>query len=175
MVDDLMDMSLLEANRLKLERAWIDPEQLVRETVERLQPLLGARIEERASGPPASLYIDAMRIDQVLGNLLTNAVKHGDAKSPIEVHLHRAGGKVEIAVTNSGRGIESSELPRLFDRFARSKTTQGSGVKGLGLGLYISKGIVEAHGGRIWADSVPGKTTTFHLSLPVPVPQLQAA
>lgn len=175
MVDDLMDMSLLEANRLKLERTSIDPEMVVRESMERLQQLLGARIQLQVSGPPTSVSIDAMRIDQVLGNLLSNAVKHGKPDTPIEVRLNRTGGEVEITVTNFGRGIEPGELPRLFDRFTRTKTTQSSGVSGLGLGLYIAKGIVEAHGGRLWADSVAGKSTTFHLSLPVPRPQRQAA
>ena len=66
-------------------------------------------------------------------------------------------------------------MPRLFERFMRSKTTRGSGVTGLGLGLYISKGIVEAHGGRIWADSVPGKTTTFYIALPAAVVKAQEA
>jgi PAS domain S-box-containing protein len=175
MIDDLMDMSLLEANRLKLERTSADPEKVVRESVERLQQLVNVPIQTQVSGPPISVSIDAMRIEQVLSNLLLNAAKHGEPDSPIEVRMHRTGGEVEIAVTNSGKGIESSELPRLFDRFTRSKSTQRSGVSGLGLGLYISKGIIEAHGGRLWADSVPGKSTTFHLSLPTAVSRLQAA
>jgi PAS domain S-box-containing protein len=175
MVDDLLDMSLLEARRLKLERKWTDPELLVRETVERLQEPARARVKTHASGQATSVCIDAMRINQVLGNLLSNALKYGDPNTAIDVRLERGDSDIEIAVTNFGKGIEPDELPRLFDRFVRSKTTQGSGVSGLGLGLYISRGIVEAHGGRMWAESVPGETTTFHIALPATMLRKQAA
>lgn len=174
MVDDLMDMSLLEARRLKLERTWIDPETLVRGCVERVAPSAAARIKIQASGPPASVSVDAMRIEQVLDNLLSNAEKYGDPKAPIELRVARGEQEVEIAVTNYGKGIEPGELSRIFDRFVRSKATQRSGVHGLGLGLYISRGIIEAHGGRMWADSVRDKTT-FHIALAAAAPQRQAA
>lgn len=175
MVDDLMDMSLLEAHRLKLEQRRTDPEVLVHETVERLPQAAVARINIHENGPRVSVSVDPMRIEQVLGNVLSNAVKYGDPKAAIEVRLERTASEVEIAVTNYGRGIEPGDLLRLFDRFVRSTTTEGSDAHGLGLGLYISKGIVEAHGGRMWADSVPGKTTTFHFTLPATMPRQQAA
>jgi len=175
MIDDLMDMSLLEANRLKLERSWVDPETATREAIERLRQGVDNPIRVEVSGSPATWCVDAMRIEQVLANLLSNAAKYGEPGAPIDVRLDRKPDGVEIAVTNSGQGIDPEELPHLFDRFARSKTSRSSGVSGLGLGLYISKGIVEAHGGRIWAESVPGKSTTFHLSLPVAEARSKAA
>jgi PAS domain S-box-containing protein len=175
MVDDLMDMSLMEAHRLRLERKWIDPEVLVHETVKALPELDGARVKTHVNGPSAPACVDPMRIEQVLGNLLSNAVKYGDPSAAIDVRLDRTDGEVEIAVTNYGKGIEPGEVPHLFDRFVRSKRAEGSDVKGLGLGLYISKGIVEAHGGRMWADSIPGKTTTFHVTLPAITPRPHAA
>ena len=166
MIDDLLDMSLLEANRLKLERSWDDPERATREAIERLRQGIENPIRVEVSGSPARWCVDAMRIEQVLANLLSNAAKYGEAGAPIDVRLDRQPDGVEITVTNSGPGIDPEELPHLFDRFARSKVSRRSGVSGLGLGLYISKGIVEAHGGRLWADSAPGERTTFHLSLP---------
>jgi signal transduction histidine kinase len=168
-------MSLLEAHRLKLEQQWADPEVLVRETVEKLPQPVVARTKIRANGPRVSVYIDPMRIEQVLGNVLSNAAKYGDSNAAIEVRLERTDGEVEISVTNYGKGIEPGDLSRLFDRFVRSKMTEHSAVRGLGLGLYISKGIVESHGGRMWADSVPGKSTTFHITLPATMPRQQAA
>jgi PAS domain S-box-containing protein len=174
MVDDLMDMSLLEARRLKLERKWIDPETLVRRCVERIAPSASERIKIESSGPPASVCVDAMRIEQVLDNLLSNAEKYGDPKSGIELRVALGQREVEITVTNYGAGIQPGELSRIFDRFVRSKATQGTGVHGLGLGLYISKGIVEAHGGRMWAESGRNKAT-FHIALPATAPQHQAA
>jgi signal transduction histidine kinase len=74
---------------------------------------------------------------------------------------------VEVAVRNSGPGIAPGELPLLFQRFYRTREAQAGRRPGVGLGLYIAKGLVEAHGGRIWAESIPGKITTFHVTLPV--------
>ena len=176
MVDDLLDMSLLEANRLKLERKWVDPRTLVTESIERQRQMVDNARVKVVNGPSLSpVYVDPMRIGQVLGNLLSNAIKYGDGQHDVVVHVDRHDHEIEIAVTNHGKGIEPEELPRLFDRFVRSKTTRGTGVPGLGLGLYISKGVVEAHGGRLWAESNPGDTTTFHLTLPMVVEVQEAA
>ena len=175
MVDDLLDVSVLEAHRLKLERTVVDPTVLVGETVKRLRHVTGDRVEIVGSGPPLSLCVDAMRIEQVLVNMLSNAAKYGDAHAPIQLRVDFTTTEVQIAVTNRGKGIAADELPRLFDRFARSPATARSGVPGLGLGLYITKEIVEAHGGRIWAESEPGKTTTFHVVLPAEKARLEAA
>jgi signal transduction histidine kinase len=116
-----------------------------------------------------------MRIGQVLGNLLSNAIKYGEKGSEIVVRLHRQDDEVDIAVTNHGKGIDPEDLPRIFSRFMRSKAAHGSGVRGLGLGLYIAKGVVAAHGGRMWVESVPGETTTFHVALPTANAKQQAA
>jgi signal transduction histidine kinase len=167
MVDDLLDMSLLEADRLKLERDWVDPRTLVRETISRLSHLTGdSRIKVRDEGGLLPVYVDPMRIGQVLGNVVSNAVKYGDKGSEILVQLCRQDGHVEVAVTNHGKGIAPNDIPRIFGRFARSKSGPGPTVRGLGLGLYIANGVVRAHGGRMWAESTPGQTTTFHLTLP---------
>ena len=175
MVDDLLDMSLLEAHRLKLDRKWTDLHVMVRETAKQMSYLANARIDVHESGQPVSCLVDPMRIGQVLGNLISNAVKYGDPKTPVDVSVDRTDAEVKIAVTNRGPGIASDEMPRLFERFMRSNTARGSGVTGLGLGLYIARGIVEAHGGRIWADSAPGKATTFYITLPAAVVKAQEA
>ncbi len=175
MVDDLLDMSLLEAHRLKLDRKWTDLHVMVRETAKQMSYLANARIDVHESGQPVSCLVDPMRIGQVLGNLISNAVKYGDPKTPVDLSVDRTDAEVKIAVTNRGPGIASDEMPRLFERFMRSNTARGSGVTGLGLGLYIARGIVEAHGGRIWADSAPGKATTFYITLPAAVVKAQEA
>jgi len=176
MVDDLLDMSLLEADRLKLERDWIDPRLLVKDTIDRVTHLTSdAHIKVVEEEGLAPVYVDPMRINQVLGNLISNAVKYGDKKSEIVVHLNRQDGEVEVAITNHGKGIEPEDLPRIFSRFMRSRSAHGSGVRGLGLGLYIAKGVVKAHGGRMWAESTPGDTTTFHVTLPTATANQEAA
>ena len=166
MVDDLLDLSLLEADRLKLERAWIDPRGLVRETVDRLSHVTGTgRVKISEHGAIARVFADPMRVGQVLGNLISNAVKYGDESAEILVEMNKKGDEVELSVTNRGKGISSEDLPRVFGRFVRAKGAR-SGASGLGVGLYIAKGLIEAHGGRMWAESTPGETTTFHLTLP---------
>jgi signal transduction histidine kinase len=160
-------MSLLEADRLKLERDWVDPRNLIRETISRLSHLTKDRqVRVRDEGGLIPVYVDPMRIGQVLGNLVSNAVKYGDKDSEILVQLCRKKGQVEVSVTNQGKGIDPQDMPKIFGRFARSKSAPNWGVRGLGLGLYIANGVIKAHGGRMWAESTPGKTTTFHVTLP---------
>jgi signal transduction histidine kinase len=169
-------MSLLEANRLKLERRAIKPETLVQETLERLAHLPGVeRVRVSSDANLTPVLVDPMRIEQVVTNLVTNAIKYGDEHTDIDIRITQQANASEIAVTNRGRGIAPEEMPRLFNRFMRSKETRGSGVGGLGLGLYIAKGVVEAHGGRLWAESTPGQTTTFRVTLPLATGMRQAA
>jgi signal transduction histidine kinase len=176
MVDDLLDMSLLEANRLKLERKWSKPSSLVQETLGQLAHLPGIeRVHVVNGSEPPAIFVDPMRVQQVIANLISNAIKYGDPKSDVDVRVAHTGTAVEITVTNRGHGIPPDELPRLFSRFTRSPSTRGSGVRGLGLGLYIAKGVVEAHGGRIWAESTPDTETTFHVTLPAPSEMHEAA
>lgn len=92
---------------------------------------------------------------------------YGYPDTEIYVTVERQGNEVIVSMTNRGDGISSEELPRLFDRFYRTQAARAGPVAGLGLGLYITKGLVEAHGGKIWAESVPGQTTTFRFTLPI--------
>ena len=168
MVVDLLDVSRIEARRLKLVPAAVELRALVVEAVERLGHFTRenpVRVEQRnVSGP---VWADAGRIDQVLSNLLSNAVKYGEPGAEILIELEGRAEEVEVTVTNRGRGIDPHELSRLFNRFTRSEQTRTSKVPGLGLGLYICKGLIEAHGGRIWAESTPGDRTRFHFTLPL--------
>jgi signal transduction histidine kinase len=166
MVSDLMDVSQIENNRLTLERRLLDLDSLVREVVERQQMVApDRRLELHVDGPVLKVYVDPLRIDEVLTNLLTNALKYSDPATPIKVGVQTVGNKVVVLVTNQGPGISSDELPKLFGRYYR--TTRGrASAGGLGLGLHIAKGLIDAHGGRIWAESTPGQTTTFGFALP---------
>jgi len=170
MVDDLLDVSQMETQRLHLERKWIDPLRLVRETVDRLAYVMkDLHVDISGSSDLLPVFADPGRVEQILGNLLSNAVKYGNETAAIHVRLKRHRDEVEISVMNHGKGIAEEEISRLFDRFSRAKSSHNSSVPGLGLGLYISKGLVEAHGGRIWVESVPNFTTTFYFTLPIRV------
>lgn len=176
MVDDLLDMSLLEADRLHLERKWTNPRDLVRETLERLAHVEGIeRVRVREESALSSVFVDPMRVCQALGNLMSNAIKYGRDHTDIVVTLRQRVDELEIAVTNQGRGIPPDELPQLFDRFMRSRTARGSGVSGLGLGLYIAHGVIQAHGGRLRVESTPNQTTTFFVVLPTSAERREAA
>ncbi|MCO5166421.1 MAG: ATP-binding protein [Planctomycetes bacterium] len=165
MIDDLSDVSRLEARRMDVRPAPLDLAPLARDVAERVVALTpGLRVEVRAPGPVLGLA-DAQRLEQVLTNLLSNAAKYGARGEPVLLEAAAVtGGNARLSVTNRGGGIPADELPRVFDRFMRARAATGS--EGLGLGLYISKGLVEAQGGRIWVESAPGEATTFHVEVP---------
>jgi signal transduction histidine kinase len=176
MVEDLLDASRLETNRLTLKQSWVNPRALVRETTERLSHLTReSEVTVSDEGAPERVFADPERIEQVLGNLISNAAKYGDPEAEIRVRLAASDGELKIAISNRGKGISQDDASRLFTRFGRLKDARGSAIPGLGLGLYIAKGIVEAHGGRMWVDSVPNETTTFHFTLPATSPEQAAA
>jgi PAS domain S-box-containing protein len=176
MVDDLLDVSRLEAHRLSLDRSWVDLRAMVQDAIDRLAHLTAGRAVTMAVyGPPKKVFADAGRLEQVLGNLLSNAVKYGEKDAEVRVELATRPDEVEVSVTNRGRGILPEEMDQLFTRFGRSKATRESGVPGLGLGLYIAKGLVEAHGGHMWVDSVPNEATTFRFTVPTTIPARAAA
>jgi PAS domain S-box-containing protein len=168
MIADLLDVSRIETRRLTIERRTIDLVQLVRDVVGRTAALLEhhpVRLDVRGEVPPVEA--DPARIEQVLGNLLSNAAKYGLPDSEIQVVVQSPTDAVEVAVTNRGAGISADDLPRLFSRFQRTRQAMAQQIPGLGLGLYISKGLVEAHGGHIWVESIPNALTTFHFTLPL--------
>jgi signal transduction histidine kinase len=140
---------------------------LVRAVVERTAALTqGHPVRVDVAGEIPPLELDPERIEQILDNLLSNAAKYSYPTTEIVVEIERCGAAVEVSVTNQGDGIAPEELPRLFRRFYRTVEARAGQVAGVGLGLYITKGLVEAHGGRIWAESTPGQTTTFRFTLP---------
>ncbi|RKG61011.1 GAF domain-containing protein [Corallococcus sp. AB011P] len=166
LVDNLLDVSRLSLGKLSLERAEVDLVQLTRDAVERLEDVFTQARCPLELELPRTLtgQWDALRLDQVLVNLLTNAAKYG-AGHPVSV---RAGvdarDEAWVEVRDQGIGIEADALPRLFGRFERAVSERHYG--GMGLGLYISRQIVEALGGRIDVDSQPGQGATFTLRLP---------
>ena len=173
MVADLMDASLLESDRLRVKLARIDLGQLLSDVVRRT-PLAAPRTQIHAPAD-ACFYVkgDAQRLEQVISNLLSNSVKYAPPETDVVVDLGLAAGQAHIRVTNVGEPIPPDELPFIFNRFARTRAAGASGVTGLGLGLYIARGLVSAHHGRIWVESGATDGTTFHITLPLdgpPVP-----
>ncbi|WP_248362599.1 sensor histidine kinase [Anaeromyxobacter oryzae] len=167
-VTDLLDASRLEARRLSIspERMDLGP-TLIRLIEWAPADALGNRtIRLVAPGPLPPVVADPVRVEQVLTNLLSNAGKYSPPGS--EIVLEARGGRREItlSVTNAGAGIPACDLRRVFSRHYRTRAARTGRAPGLGLGLYIAKGLVESQGGRIWVESELGEHTTFAFTLP---------
>jgi signal transduction histidine kinase len=167
MIDELLDATRLEARRLTIAPAAVSVAGIAHEVCERMASVTeGHPVSVRETGLSRPAWADPSRVEQVIANLLSNAWKYGAPGAEVRIDVEGREDAVEVTVTNQGRGIAREELPRLFQRFMRSKASQASNVPGTGLGLYICKGLVDAHGGRIWVESTPGETTSFHFTLP---------
>jgi two-component system OmpR family sensor kinase len=163
LVEDMLALAAAESGALVRARR-IDLEDFF-EDLRRDLPLLGPR-DYRVGGTTGTLRADPDRLSQVLRNLLRNAVAHTGADGEITVEAHPRDGKVEFSVADNGPGIPPEQLDRLFDRFYRTDSGRTRDSGGSGLGLAIARAIIEAHGGKIWAESAPGEGATIRFELP---------
>lgn len=170
LVDDLLDVSTIEAGRLTLDRQPSDLGLLLADNVT-LNRTLAARKEIAVELAPAAglplVALDPRRIEQVLNNLIGNAIKFSPPGRRVLVSAVREGDAVVVSIADQGPGLPASDLPNLFKPFARATARGTAGEKSTGLGLAIARKIVEAHNGRIWVESEPGQGATFFVSLPV--------
>lgn len=168
LVNDLLEVSRISSHKLQLEREQIELQSLIANIISRIadQPDNSSQKIIFHSKTPIHGYWDRERIDRAVTNLISNAVKYGHGK-PIEIRLKKTREAARISITDHGIGIDKEELVKIFDRFERS--TQTKPVGGLGLGLYIVKKIVEAHGGSITVKTKIGKGTCFTVLLPLHV------
>jgi two-component system sensor histidine kinase KdpD len=168
LVGNLLDMSRIEAGTLEPRREWHVLEELVEGAIRRVGlPLASRPLQFQLAPDLPPIFVDGLQTQQVLCNLLDNAVKYSPPESPIDLAASLIGSQVEVRVTNRGSGIPAEDLPRIFERFYRAHTGTSRTVPGTGLGLAICKAFVEAHGGRIEAESVPGVLTTLRFRIPV--------
>ncbi len=173
---ELLDVSRIETGRLEIRREAINWPAFVRDVVQRHHTAVSDRHFHLDVLDHARVIIgDRDRLEQVLGNLLENAVKYSPEGSDIFVELEEKADEVVTSVCDRGIGIPLDELGQVFERFHRGRQVSSTNYGGLGLGLYITKQIVERHAGAIWVESKEGQGTTFHFSLPVATAQLPAA
>jgi signal transduction histidine kinase len=174
LISDLLDVAKIQAGGLAVELAAVDVPSVVQEAIDSATPVATAKklTLERivADGIPA-VAADRDRVLQVFGNLLGNAMKFTPAGGKITVSAEWADVEAKFSVCDTGPGIPPEHLPHVFDRYWQAKSTAKLGT---GLGLSIAKGIVEAHAGRIWVESEPGRGASFIFTLPA-APQIQAA
>ena len=166
LVDDLLDLSILSSGKIKLRATHCDLGEVCREVIDEQQTLSGRTIALELSPSPVLVQADCERIGQVLTNLVSNAVKYSAENSIIQVGVSQTRGKAIVQVHNEGAPIPEELQANLFEPFYRTPAAQSSSKKGWGLGLAISKQIVERHGGRIRVESSQGKGTTFTIELP---------
>ncbi|NPV90154.1 MAG: sensor histidine kinase KdpD [Firmicutes bacterium] len=164
-VNNLLDMARLESGFLKLNRDWCDIQDIIGVAVRRLEALRQwpLRIDIEPNLP--LLYVDFVLIEQVIVNLLDNAVKYSERVDEITVSARRVEGMVEIRTADRGSGIPGDQLEQVFDKFYRLKTSRKT--SGVGLGLTICRAMVEAHGGRIRAENNPGGGAVITFTLPL--------
>ncbi len=169
LVDRLLDMSRLEAGLLRLDRTATSLTRLIKQAAREAQIRFpGDKITVNISQRLPRVMIDTRRIQEVLDNLLDNACKYSGEDARVEITGRRMCQELLISVTNQGMGIPPEELGRVFDRMYRVEQRLRPGKDGLGLGLALCRGLVEAHGGRIWMESKEGKWARCSFTLPLP-------
>jgi PAS domain S-box-containing protein len=166
MIQDLADMASLEGHQFTLAPADVVLQTYIPDLLARLRDILPMHrvVTELPADLPA-VRADYGRLERVLMNLLTNAFKYSAPETPVRIQASRHDDEIVISVSDQGRGIAPKDLPHLFERFYRAGGERKA--EGIGLGLYIAKQLVEAHGGRIWVESEVGKGSTFSFTLPV--------
>ena len=169
LIDDMLDYSKIDAGRLELQLHPVDVTELIRQNLafnSILASKKGIKLRFDSEGPPPLLNLDSRRIQQVLNNLISNALKFSHGGSTVTVTLACGAPEVTIAVADQGQGIAADELGKLFKPYSRTSTMSTANEKSTGLGLAIVRRIVEAHGGRIRVESELGRGSTFYVSLP---------
>lgn len=172
LIQDLLDVVRVETGRLVIEPEVVEVPELIGWALETLQPLVesaGLRLEERFPQRLPKVKADRQRIGQVLSNLVGNSIKSTPDGGRITIRAWDSDDHVQITVEDTGSGIAADQLAHIFDRFWQSERSSIR-TRGAGLGLPIAKGIVEAHGGRLWAESTPGSGSTFYFTLPTAKP-----
>jgi two-component system, OmpR family, sensor histidine kinase KdpD len=174
LVENLLDMSRIEGGALQPEKEWYPIDELLHDVLSRMQPLMQGRnvtTDVPADLPPVEL--DYMMIDQVLTNLIENALRYTPTGSPIEIAVSATATEMHISVADRGPGIPAEDLERIFDKFYRVMGHTRE-ISGSGVGLAVCRGLVEAHSGRIWAANRSGGGAIFRFTLPLSKGEVQA-
>lgn len=169
LIDDLFQMAQLDAGGLTLNRELASLSDLISDTLESFSELASRQqvaLTGEVTGEIDPVFMDVQRIGRVLNNLIGNALRHTPPRGTILVQAARNPQEVRVEVRDSGEGILDTDIPHIFERFYRGEKSRSRSTGGAGLGLAISKGIVEAHGGQIGVESASGAGACFHFSLP---------
>jgi signal transduction histidine kinase len=170
LIDSLLDMSRIESGRFEIQKEQLSMEDVIHDAVREIRSLAdekGILISERMQASLPKVEADKERVKQVMANLLGNAIKFSPNEALIVVRVEATDTNILVQIIDQGIGIPTEAIPDLFQRFHQVDGSAGRSKGGSGLGLYIAKQIVEAHGGCISVKSEPGKGSTFSLTLPL--------
>ncbi|MBI4459440.1 MAG: PAS domain-containing protein [Acidobacteria bacterium] len=165
LINDLLDISKIESGKMQLQKTRLNVVDCVKKSVRSLRSLAEANrtsITAEQSEQVPDIVADRDRIEQVITNLLSNALKYSPAESVVRVRVQNVNNSVRVSISDQGPGIPREQLDKVFDRFHQLEGAK----KGTGLGLTISRALVEQHQGRIWVESEPGRGTEFHFEIP---------
>jgi signal transduction histidine kinase len=166
LIQDLLDVTRMEAGRLSIEQRRLPAGQLIQDAVEAQRAgaaRVGLQLASDLAPELPAIWADRDRLLQIFENLIGNAIKFTDPPGRIVVGAASRGGEVQFWVGDTGAGIPADDIPQLFDRFWQGGKAKR---KGAGLGLPIVKGLVAAHGGRVWVESTPGRGSVFFFTIP---------
>ncbi len=169
LIDDLFQMAQLDTGGIPLDRAESSLSDLISDTLESFSELAlrrGMKLEGSVDPNVDPVMMDTQRIGRVLNNLIGNALRHTPAEGLVNVHARRTASGVEVSVSDTGEGIRTEDLPHVFESFYRGEKSRSRSTGGAGLGLAISRGIVQAHGGEIKVQSEAGHGSRFTFTLP---------
>jgi signal transduction histidine kinase len=169
LVDDLLDVSRIEAGDLELNLRDLDVLREIEDTVQSMQDQISDKNIALVLEIPANvgeIKADRLRFAQVMTNLLSNACKYSPSGSRVTIAACRHGQHIRIDISDTGIGISPADQARLFTKFFRADNTPTREQSGTGLGLYIARHLIEAHQGTIWTESAAGEGTTFHVAWP---------
>ncbi|GAC1409609.1 MAG: hypothetical protein NVSMB57_02410 [Actinomycetota bacterium] len=164
MIDDLLESQRLDAGEPRIHRSRVDLQGVVHHAVDTVAGIVDRHlIVVEMPKDDLGLFGDALAIEHVLTNLIENAVKHSPRGAKVCVRVEEHESEVTVSVADDGPGISAEDLPHVFERFRRANEHAAAGM---GLGLYIVRGLIAAHGGRVWVESIRGHGTTFTIALP---------
>jgi two-component system sensor histidine kinase KdpD len=170
--EDILDMARIDAAAVRVERQWVTPADIVDAALAHVRHAIGSRALQVTADGDQEVHVDPRTASVALSHLLENAARYSPADRAIAVAARAAGGELRISVTDHGPGLDPGELDHVFERFFRGRQAQQA-APGSGMGLSITRGLLNAVDGRVWAENAPGAGARFTMTIPAPVRALQ--
>jgi PAS domain S-box-containing protein len=167
MINGFLNISRLESGKIHIEKQSFEIGELITEMISEASLTFSTHLIRFDQCPPITVNADRDKIGSVISNLLSNAVKYSSKGTLVEISCATRDEQVTVSVKDEGLGIEPEDLVKIFDRYYRVEADQTRHIAGFGIGLYLSSEIIQRHGGKVWAESEPGKGSTFYFSLPL--------